>query len=78
MRLAANFLENVLIDIMEYAEENDIPGLFLLIDFEKAFDSISWNFLNNIYGYNFSICCKELITPLYFKKFTQNPNLFEN
>jgi hypothetical protein len=33
---------------MEYAEENDIPGLFLLIDFEKAFDSISWYFLNNI------------------------------
>ena len=33
---------------MEYAEENDIPGLFLLIDFEKAFDPISWNFLNNI------------------------------
>ena len=38
----------LLFDIMEYAEENDIPGLFLLIDFEKAFDSISWNFLNNI------------------------------
>jgi hypothetical protein len=40
--------ENIrlLFDIMEYAEENDIPGLFLLIDFEKAFDSISWNFLN--------------------------------
>jgi hypothetical protein len=30
------------------------------------------------YGYNFSICRKELITPLYCKKFTQNPNLFEN
>ena len=43
--------ENIrlLFDIMEYAEENYIPGLFLLIDFEKAFDSISWNFLNNIY-----------------------------
>ena len=42
--------ENIrlLLDIMEYAEENDIPGLFLLIDFEKAFDSISWNFLNNV------------------------------
>jgi hypothetical protein len=42
--------ENIrlLFDIMEYAEENDIPGLFLLIDFEKAFDPISWNFLNNI------------------------------
>ena len=38
----------LLFDIIEYAEENDIPGLFLLIDFEKAFDSISWNFLNNV------------------------------
>ena len=39
--------ENIrlLFDIMEYAEENDIPDLFLLIDFEKAFDSISWNIL---------------------------------
>jgi hypothetical protein len=26
----------LLFDIMEYAEENDIPGLFVLIDFEKA------------------------------------------
>ena len=32
-------------DIMQFTEENDIPGLLLLIDFEKAFDSISWNFL---------------------------------
>jgi hypothetical protein len=42
--------ENIrlLFDIMEYAEKNDIPGLFLLTDFEKAFDSISWNFRNNI------------------------------
>jgi hypothetical protein len=30
------------------------------------------------HGYNFSICRKELITPLYCKKFTQSPNLFEN
>jgi hypothetical protein len=30
------------------------------------------------YGYNFSICRKELMTPLYCKKITQNPNLFEN
>ena len=35
-------------DIMQYTEENDIPGLLLLIDFEKAFDSISWNFLINV------------------------------
>ena len=32
-------------DIMDFTEENDIPGLLLFIDFEKAFDSVSWNFL---------------------------------
>ena len=63
--------ENIrlLFDIMEYAEENDIPGLFLLIDFEKAFDSISWNFLNNIlkifnFGNLFKNGLKRLITTL--------------
>jgi len=28
-------------------KENDIPGLLLLIDFEKAFDSVSWSFIQN-------------------------------
>ena len=32
-------------DIMKYTELNDIPGLILLIDFEKAFDSVSWSFI---------------------------------
>ena len=32
-------------DILQYTEEKDIPGLLLLIDFEKAFDTISWDFL---------------------------------
>ena len=32
-------------DIMHYTEENNIPGMLLLIDFEKAFDSLSWNFV---------------------------------
>lgn len=42
--------ENVrlIYDIMQYTEEHDVPGLLLLIDFEKAFDSISWNFLINV------------------------------
>ena len=32
-------------DIMKHTEDEKINGLLMLIDFEKAFDSISWNFL---------------------------------
>jgi hypothetical protein len=32
-------------DILHFTEENDIPGILLLIDIEKAFDSISWSFI---------------------------------
>ena len=32
-------------DILHFTEENDIPGILLLIDLEKAFDSISWSFI---------------------------------
>ena len=38
-------------DLMEYAERKRIKGLLMLIDFEKAFDSISWKFLYNILEY---------------------------
>lgn len=31
---------------MYYTEQNDIPGLLMLIDFEKAFDTISWSFIS--------------------------------
>jgi len=29
-------------DIMQYTEQNNIPGMLFLIDFEKAFEAISW------------------------------------
>ena len=32
-------------DLMNFTELNNIPGLILLIDFEKAFDSLSWQFI---------------------------------
>ena len=34
----------VIYDVMKFTEEQKIPGLIMLIDFEKAFDSLSWNF----------------------------------
>ena len=32
-------------DILPVTEKENIPGLLMLIDFEKAFDSLSWTFL---------------------------------
>ena len=36
---------SLLNDLMEYTDEKKISGIFLFIDFEKAFDSIEWNFI---------------------------------
>ena len=38
-------------DLMNYTEEENIPGLLLIIDFEKAFDSISWRFIFQVLKY---------------------------
>ena len=33
-------------DIMQFTDDNDIPEVLLIIDFEKAFDSVSWDFID--------------------------------
>ena len=35
-------------DLISIAEQKNIPGLLMLVDFEKAFNSISWNFLYSV------------------------------
>ena len=35
-------------DVMYYLNKNNKVGLLMLIDFEKAFDSISWVFINKV------------------------------
>ena len=42
-----NISENTVLlhDIMYYVEANEIPGMLLLIDFEKAFDTVAWDFI---------------------------------
>ena len=39
--------ENIrnLYDLLYFTEKNNIPGLLLLIDFEKTFDSVAWSFI---------------------------------
>ena len=57
--------ENIrlLYDVIDYAEKNAIPGMLLLIDFEKAFDSVSWDFLFDVL--NFGNDFKQLIRVFY-------------
>ena len=33
------------IDVIEYTKQQNIPGILLFIDFEKAFNTIDWNFM---------------------------------
>ena len=32
-------------DILKYVDGENLPGLLLIVDFEKVFDSISWEFI---------------------------------
>ena len=41
----------LLYDIMQYADDNNLPGLLLLVDFEKAFDSLSFNFIHKVLSF---------------------------
>ena len=52
---------HLIYDLMNYTEQNNIPGLLLLVFFyfEKAFDSLSWSFIQKVLKFlNFgpSIC----------------------
>ena len=38
-------VRSAIFDIMDFTAKQDIPGLLILIDFQKAFDSLERNFL---------------------------------
>ena len=38
-------------DLMQLVNEKNIPGLLLLINFERAFDSLSWSFMQNVLSF---------------------------
>ena len=46
--LAGRYIgENIrtLYDVLAYTESHNLPGILMLIDFEKAFDSLAWSFI---------------------------------
>lgn len=38
----------LLYDVINYLKENNLPGLLVSIDFEKAFDSVNWQYMQNV------------------------------
>ena len=53
-------------DLLNFTEENKIPGMFLLIDFEKSFDSVSHTFLKYVLNYfNFGPSIQRWINVFY-------------
>ena len=53
-------------DILHITDELDIPSLLLIVDFEKAFDSISWKFINHTLNFlNFGDSIKRWINVFY-------------
>lgn len=56
----------LLYDVLHEAEKRQIPGLLMMVDFEKAFDSIEWSFLQTVmYHYNFGPNIIHWINTLY-------------
>ena len=56
----------LVLDVMQHLEEHGKPGLILLADFEKAFDSIEWPYLTKLLNtYNFGASFSKWFSILY-------------
>lgn len=53
-------------DILEQTKLQDIPGILLLLDFRKAFDTIKWSFIQNTLNLlNFGDSIKRWVSTFY-------------
>ena len=53
-------------DLLEYTDVKKIPGILLFIDFEKAFDTIEWPFIQNVLKhFNFGQVIRKWVSILY-------------
>ncbi|PIK36905.1 pol-like protein [Apostichopus japonicus] len=60
--------ENIrfVLDLIDYASNHNIPGLLFLIDFEKAFDKLEWNFIDyTLSFFSFGNSLREWINVFY-------------
>ena len=56
----------VIYDTIVYTEKENIPGMLFAVDFEKAFDSVSWSFLQKcLHFFNFGPDVIRWITTFY-------------
>ncbi len=53
-------------DVVYFTEAENLPGIILTIDFEKEFDSINWNFINNVLGlFNLDLNFRKWVKIMY-------------
>ena len=53
-------------DIMSFTKTHNIPGLAVFLDFEKAFDSLEWNYLQKcLEVFNFGPQLRQWIRVIY-------------
>ena len=56
----------IITGIMSFTKKKNIPGLAVFLDFEKAFDSIEWCYLQKcLEAFNFGPQLRQWITVLY-------------
>ena len=56
-------------DALHYTTTQNKPGMLLLVDFEKAFDTISWNFITKVLSYfKFGPSIQKWITVFFYNE----------
>lgn len=53
-------------DLMEYTDDQKVPEILLFIDFEKAFDTMEWTFIQNVLKcFNFGPVIRKWVSVLF-------------
>ena len=62
---------------MHFTKERNIPGIAVFLDFEKAFDSIEWNFINKcLETFHFGLDVRQWIKVFYTDITDMPQNIF--